>query len=157
MTLISCGEVCERLIRKSKSSSVCKIISMLLFECLGNKQSAGRSLVQRWMKQRSHNRQFNYKLNFNPHPFLSVSVCPQLPMETSQNRDDCLIIFLFWQRAAWGFSGASQVHRMTHYLPHKPGVYPKESVNGWQAYFLLPLREHGAIRGRQQCKISLCP
>lgn len=52
LTLISCGEACKKLIRKSKrggSSSICNIISTLLCECLGNKQSVGRISVQRWI------------------------------------------------------------------------------------------------------------
>lgn len=49
LTLISGGEVCMKLIRKSKrggsSCSVCNIILTLLCECLGNKQSVGRCSV----------------------------------------------------------------------------------------------------------------
>lgn len=51
LTLISCGEVCKKLIRKSKRagrSSICNIISVLVCKCLRNKQSMGKNLVQRW-------------------------------------------------------------------------------------------------------------
>lgn len=63
-----------------------------------------------WFRgEKSHNRRFNYKLNFNPHPLV--------PQKPPKKQDGCLIIPLFWQRLLGVWTKLVK-HKMTHYLPH---------------------------------------
>lgn len=128
MTLISCGEICKRLIKKIKAVGQQRnmhyyYVTMDVTRSFGNKQSVRRRPGPEVnLAAENHNVDFNHKVNFNPHPFL----LPRSARKKCAGPQTTALSFLcFGQASAGIFSYASQAHKAPHYLPQKLTFIPK--------------------------------